>query len=103
MRFVTEMVDFMTVKSAKDDEMQGRTSGSMKWRQLRGEAGAQPANKVSTLAPGLTRSHQWTHLVYIHCFIETPCKELEISSISTFDKLFQVFILIVIEHDSFSA
>jgi len=36
-RQVKELVEFFTIKSVRDDELQGRTSGSLAWRLLRGE------------------------------------------------------------------
>ena len=37
-RSVKELVEFFTIKSVKSaDELQGRTSGSLAWRLLRGE------------------------------------------------------------------
>ena len=32
-----ELVEFFTIKSVRDGELQGRTSGSLAWRLLRGE------------------------------------------------------------------
>lgn len=36
-RQVKELVEFFTIKSVRDSELQGRTSGSLAWRLLRGE------------------------------------------------------------------
>lgn len=36
-RQVKELVEFFTIKSVRDGELQGRTSGSLAWRLLRGE------------------------------------------------------------------
>ncbi|KAJ7387978.1 Peptide-N(4)-(N-acetyl-beta- glucosaminyl)asparagine amidase, partial [Desmophyllum pertusum] len=36
-RQVKELVEFFTIKSVHDGELQGRTSGSLAWRLLRGE------------------------------------------------------------------
>lgn len=32
-----ELVEFFTIKSVRHDELQGRVSGSLAWRLLRGE------------------------------------------------------------------
>ena len=44
-RHVKEIVEFITIKGPKNDEIQGRQSGSSEWRKARGEIG-----DVSTLA-----------------------------------------------------
>ena len=36
----------MSVKNVTEDEKIGRMSGSLAWRQLRGETGPQPQSKV---------------------------------------------------------
>ena len=42
-----EMIEFLSIKSATDGEDQGRISGSLAWRQMRGEAGkGVPPKKV---------------------------------------------------------
>ena len=43
-RLVIELIGFMTVKGATREELTGRVSGSMAWRQVRGETG--PAQKT---------------------------------------------------------
>ena len=36
-RQVKELVEFFTIKSVRDGELQGRVSGDLAWRLLRGE------------------------------------------------------------------
>ena len=44
-RLVTELVEFLTPKSAENKEFSGRTTGSLAWRLARGEAGDLAAQK----------------------------------------------------------
>lgn len=39
-RLVMELADFMTAKSTDDQELPGRTTGSLSWREQRGEVGS---------------------------------------------------------------
>ena len=51
-RQVKELVEFFTIKSVHDGELQGRVSGDLAWRLLRGETKAQQddykVSKIST-------------------------------------------------------
>ena len=50
-RQVKELVEFFTIKSVHDGELQGRVSGDLAWRLLRGETKAQQDDyKVSKMA-----------------------------------------------------
>lgn len=40
-RQVKEIVEFFTIKSVRDGELQGRVSGDLAWRLLRGETKVQ--------------------------------------------------------------
>ncbi|KAK3717515.1 hypothetical protein QZH41_013778, partial [Actinostola sp. cb2023] len=46
-RAMKELIEFMTSKSVCDDELQGRTSGSLAWRTRRGELGLDNLVKFS--------------------------------------------------------
>ena len=50
-RQVKELVEFFTIKSVHDGELQGRVSGDLAWRLLRGETKAQQDEyKVSKIS-----------------------------------------------------
>ncbi|XP_031552876.1 peptide-N(4)-(N-acetyl-beta-glucosaminyl)asparagine amidase-like [Actinia tenebrosa] len=46
-RTITELFEIMTSKKATEEELQGRTSGSLAWRRIRGELGVDSDNKFS--------------------------------------------------------
>lgn len=49
-RAMKELLEFMTSKSVTDDELQGRLSGSLAWRTMRGELGLDKYSKVSIIS-----------------------------------------------------
>lgn len=48
-RTMTELFEVMTSKKATEEELHGRTSGSVAWRRIRGELGVDSDNKVNSL------------------------------------------------------
>ncbi|KAL9958982.1 hypothetical protein ACROYT_G036062 [Oculina patagonica] len=60
-RQVKELVEFFTIKSVRDGELQGRTSGSLAWRLLRGETKQQ--------------ENEWQHEPYIYKPTDEEIKE----------------------------
>lgn len=59
-RQVKELVEFFTIKSVRDGELQGRTSGSLAWRLLRGET---------------KQGNEWQHEPYIYKPTDEEIKE----------------------------
>ena len=45
-RLMNEWMELMTAKSVSNDELQGRISGSLAWRTMRGELGLDKTSKV---------------------------------------------------------
>lgn len=47
--YIKELVSFLTVRrDVRDEEKQGRTSGSVEWRRRRGELGETASEEVTT-------------------------------------------------------
>ncbi|XP_077997764.1 peptide-N(4)-(N-acetyl-beta-glucosaminyl)asparagine amidase-like [Glandiceps talaboti] len=66
LRSVTEIVEFMSIKTVKEGEEQGRSSGSLAWRLARGEtgqSGIQHTAKTITLTP-VEKTNKYIHIKY---------------------------------------
>ena len=63
-RLVSEIVDFMTVKTAGEGELTGRTSGSMAWRTARGEVGSGAVKNTVIKPTEAERTARMVHLQY---------------------------------------
>ena len=59
-----EIVEFISPKaSLHEQELQGRHSGSLAWRQLRGETGVTPANEVRNIFKRFYELRRYFHSV----------------------------------------
>lgn len=63
-RLVVEIVEFLTIRSGFGDQLQGRTSGSLAWRQARGETGKAKPRAYVIKPTSQEISEELVHLRY---------------------------------------